>query len=149
MLSDFKAMVISRTNLWKGNRRIRFSVECWYLLISLRASCPARYLRFFLSFLGGTFTPSPVVSKSAATAFRLNLLFLKSKTGLWFIHFKVVRSQLSMAEKRRFMKFVREKDIRYKYFFLLGRQKFNRRCSSSWFASSLFCPHHIVSEFWV
>ena len=53
-----------------------------------------------------------------------------------------------MAEKRRVMKFFSEKDIGYKYFFLLGLglQKFFRRSSAGTFSSSLFGPHHLASD---
>ena len=38
---------VEPTSLAKGSFRIRRSVLFWYFLISLRATVPGRYLRFF------------------------------------------------------------------------------------------------------
>ena len=51
--SPLKSCAISLTNLWKGNLRIKSSVDFWYFLISLKATVPGRYLC-------GFFTPPAV-----------------------------------------------------------------------------------------
>jgi hypothetical protein len=47
--SVLKSWAISRTNRWKGNFRIKSSVDFWYLRISRRATVPGRYLCGFLT----------------------------------------------------------------------------------------------------
>ena len=47
--SVLKSWAISRTSLWKGNLRIRSSVDFWYRLISLRATVPGLYLWGFFT----------------------------------------------------------------------------------------------------
>ena len=47
--SVLKSWAISLTRRWKGNLRMRSSVDFWYLLISLRATVPGLYLWGFLT----------------------------------------------------------------------------------------------------
>merc|ERR1711952_331332 len=47
--SVMKSWAISLTRRWKGSLRRRSSVDFWYLLMSRRATVPARYLWGFLT----------------------------------------------------------------------------------------------------
>ena len=64
--SVLKSWAISLTKRWNGNRRISSSVLFWYLLISLSATVPGRYLCGFL-------TP-PVLGADLRAAFVANCL---------------------------------------------------------------------------